>query len=87
LSEAFFSEIETQVIAGLLIAAIIGLGTFIASLWICIHKQSKDLFRLKKGFILYMQLTKKYSKEQHPNSDVEYDKIIREMMTDDQGNI
>ena len=34
-----------------------------------------------------MQLTKKYSKEQHPDSDVEYDKIIKEMMTDDKGNL
>lgn len=87
MAEAFFTEIETQVIAGLLIAGMVGLGTFITSLWVCVHKQSKDLFRMKKGFILYMQLTKKYSKEQHPDSDVEYDKIIKEMMTDDKGNL
>jgi|APSaa5957512535_1039671.scaffolds.fasta_scaffold13335_7 hypothetical protein len=87
MSETFFTNIETQVIAGLIITAIVGLGTFITSLWICVHKQSKDIFRLKKGFILYMQLTKKYSKEQHPDSDTDYDKIIKEMMTDDKGNL
>lgn len=61
-TESFFTQIETQVIAGLLVAAIIGLGTFITSLWVCVHKQSKDIFRLKKGFILYMELTKKILK-------------------------
>ncbi len=87
MSEAFFTEVETQIIAGLIIAAIVGLGTFITSLYRCTQKQSKDLFRFKKGFILFMELNKKYSQEQHPGSDVEYDKIIKEMMTDDKGNL
>jgi len=87
MSETFFTNIETQVIAGLIVIAIVGLGTFITSLWVCVHKQSKDIFRLKKGFILYMELTKKFSKELHPGSDADYDKIIKEMMKDDKGNL
>ena len=62
MSEAFFTDIETPVIAGLLVVIIVGVGTFLTSLWLCVHKQSKDLVRFKKGFILYMELTKKYSK-------------------------
>lgn len=83
----FFDSLTFEFLAGLLVTLVVGFGAFIATLYRFVHKVSQDMFRLKKGFILYMELTKKFSKEAHPKSDVEYDRIIREMMTDDNGKI
>lgn len=88
----FTSDFLVQVLVAVLVIAITGFGTFITAMWRCLQKQSKSLFRLKKGFILYMKLQAKQTQELHPKtsvsmSDAEIDAIIKEMMTDDEGRI
>jgi hypothetical protein len=88
----FISDLTVQILVALLVVAISGFGTFITAMYRCLQKQSKSLFRLKKGFILYMQLQAKQTEELHPTgtgsmSDENISAITKEMMTDDEGKI
>lgn len=89
---ALADDFLVQVLVAVLVIAISGFGAFITAMWRCLQKQSKSLFRLKKGFILYMKLQAKQTQELHPKTpvsmnDSDIDEIIKEMMTDDEGNI
>lgn len=77
--ESLFSEIETQVIAGLIIIAIVGLGTFITSLWICVHKQGGDVKLIKKFLAIQSRMIDDSTKKNHPKDSLELRKLADEV--------
>ena len=82
--EVMISDLLIQVLAGLLIATIIGFASFTFIIYKCVHKQAHELNMLKKAIAVVLKLTVIETKKNHPDSEfiVEIDKIYKEIIED-----
>jgi len=81
--EKEMSELIMQIIAGLIIAAIIGAGSSMFILYKCVHKQARKINRINKGFVVVLKLLLIETKKYHPESEyTEIDKIYKEIVND-----
>lgn len=64
--EKEMSEITVQILAGLVVAAIIGAGSSMFILYKCIHKQAQDMKLMKKATAFVLRRQVQETKQLHP---------------------
>jgi len=64
-----FEEITIQVLTALIIAAILGIGSFCTVLYRCTHKTSQKISNLSKAFLVVIEISEEQTKRDHPNYD------------------
>ena len=61
--------ITIEVLSALIIAGIIGIGTFCTVLYRCSHKTSQKISNLSKAFLVVIEISEEQTKRDHPNYD------------------
>ena len=61
--------ITIEVLSALIIAGIIGIGTFCTVLYRCTHKTSQKISNLSKAFLVVVEISEEQTKRDHPNYD------------------
>ena len=78
------NDLLIQILAGLIIAAIISFTTFTFILYKCIHKQALKINQINKAFAVVLKLLVIDTRKNHPDSEyiTEIDKIYKEIVAD-----
>lgn len=76
------SDVLIEVMTTLIVAAIIGAGSFMFVLYKCIHKQANRLNSMGKGIGVVLKLLVEDTRKNHPDSEhiTEIDKIYKEIV-------
>jgi|APSaa5957512535_1039671.scaffolds.fasta_scaffold68530_3 hypothetical protein len=69
MSEEFFTSIETQVIAGLILAGILGSAGFITALYRCVKNQDKRSWRQSQAILTLAETQDEVTRILHPKED------------------
>ena len=69
MSEVVFEAITIEVLSTLIIAGIIGVGSFCAILYRCTHKTAKKISNLSKAFLVVVEISEEQTKRDHPEYD------------------
>lgn len=78
------NDLLIQILAGLIISAIIGIGSFMIILYKCVHKQAYELKSMGKAIAVVLKLLVDDTRKNHPNSKhiTQIDKIYKEIVED-----
>ena len=82
--EMIITDLLIQILAGLIIALIVGFASFTFILYRCIHKQARKINQINKAFAVVLKLLVIDSRKNHPDSEyiTEIDKIYKEIVAD-----
>ena len=79
----YVNELLIQILAGLIIAAIIGAASSMFILYKCVHKQAIELKKAKIAFAVVVRLFVTETKRLHPKESqeiLEIEKIYKELL-------
>ncbi len=78
------NDLVIEILAGLVVALIVGFASFTLILYRCIHKQARKINRINKAFAVVLKLLVIDIQENHPDSKIisEVDNIYKEMVED-----
>jgi len=78
------NDLIIEILAGLVVALIVGFASFTFILYKCIHKQARKINRINKAFAVVLKLLVIDIQENHPDSKLisEIDNIYKEMVKD-----
>lgn len=64
----YANDLLIEVLAGLIVAAIVGIGSFMIILYKCIHKQAQDMKLMKKATAFVLRRQVQETKTLHPEA-------------------
>jgi len=84
MAEELVNDFLIELLAGLVISAIVGIGSFMIILYRCVHKQAYELKSMKKAIAIVLKLLVDDTRKNHPNSKhiTQIDKIYKEIVED-----
>lgn len=82
--DMIINDLLIQILAGLIVALIIGFASFTFILYNCIHKQARKINRINRAFAVVLKLLVIDTRKNHPDSEyiTEIDKIYKDMVKD-----
>jgi len=78
----YVDELLIQILAGLIIAAIVGAASSMFILYKCVHRQARRINQINKAFVVVLKLLVIDTRKNHPDSEyiTEIDKIYKEIV-------
>lgn len=81
--DMIINDFLIEILAGLIIAAIIGAATSFYILINCVHRQKDDIALMKKATIIVLRFIVKDTKEYHGEMPTDFEKLYKELIDDD----